>query len=152
MNREPIPHVPFLVYNHIENSQHMVSVVDWFILEGASHDETRFGQELLDRVELRGIDYFFGDSTCNVDHHLVEVAALASLGAPYDTATLWSMIAPLAETLDGHNLVLDLWGDEEQAVWVAARLSDLDLAPGRIDERLAELVTLAEHVRDVIAA
>lgn len=150
MTNHHIPYVPFLVYNHLENARYMVSVVDWFILEGADHDETQFGGKLLDRVELRGIDYFFGDTTCDVDHHIIEVAALAVLGAPYDAATLWSMVAPLAQSVDGHNLEIDVDHHEDTAVWVAARLSDLDLSPGRIDERLRELVELAERVRALI--
>ena len=141
---------PFSVHNIIEPEPHMVAVLDWFILEGADHDETRFGFEALDSLHLAGIDYFYGDSTCLVDHHVVEVAGLASLGAPYDTATLLSMVEPLASLLDGHNLDIEVSGDEEQAIWVTARLSDLDLTPETIETRLGELVALTARVRDLV--
>ena len=146
------PNTPFSVHDHIEIDPHMVTVLDWFILEGGDHDETQFGLGSIDAVTLDGIDYYFGDSTCDVDHHLVEVAALASLGAPFDTGTLWSMVEPLATRLDGHNMDIDVSGDEEQAVWVTCRLSDLDLVPDRIGLRLGELVTLATKVRALISS
>lgn len=148
----PNPDLPFSAHNHIEHEPHMVAILDWFILEGADHDEPRFGLEAIDGVTLGEIDYYFGDPTENFHHYIVEVTALAVLGAPFDTDTVREMVAPVADGLDGHDYEVEVTNEVDLTVWVTCRLAEVDLAPDRLGARLGELVTLAKRVRALVAS
>jgi len=143
---------PFSVHNIIEPEPHKVAVLDWFILEGADHDETQFGLEAIDGVTLDDIEYYFGDPTENFHHYIFEVTALAVLGAPFDTDTVREIVAPVADGLDGHDYEVEVTNEVDLTVWVTCRLAEVDLAPDRLGARLGELVTLAKRVRALVAS
>lgn len=164
------PDHPFSAHNHIDLEPHMVAVLDWFILQGAEHDETRFGLESIDAVTLGEIDYYYSDPTKDYDRYIVEVTALAVQGAPFEMDTIRKMVEPVASTLDGNDYEVEVSDDVEDPediedsediqdsdevgtnVWVTCRLAEDELVPDRIGPRLSTLVTLANQVRALVVS
>lgn len=152
------PDQPFSAHNHIDLEPHMVAVLDWFILQGAEHDETRFGLESIDAVTLGEIDYYYSDPTKDYDRYIVEVTALAVQGAPFEMDTIRKMVEPVASTLDGNDYEVEVSDDVEDSddigtnVWVTCRLAEDELVPDRIGPRLSTLVTLANQVRALVVS
>jgi len=151
LTHQPSPNVPFSVHNIIEPEPHMVAVLDWFILEGADHDETQFILETLDTLELGGVSYYYGDPTCEFTKYLAEVAAIPALGSPYDAETLWAMVEPALADLRGTELEIEITDDDGTGtVFVVCRLASDEIESGALDARLAEMVALTTRVRDLV--
>ena len=96
----------------------ILKVLDWMIMAGAEYDhEGYLNGDYLEEFLLGDIQYFMGEATCEavemsqeeiartedyrsqMEHHDFEIVALAALGAPFDVATLSSMVAHLQPTV-----------------------------------------------------
>ena len=147
------PDLPVSIPSYLEREPHMVAVLDWFVLEGAHHDEARFGGEVIDALTLDDIDYYYSDPTKDFDHYIVEIVALASIGAPFDIDTVHELVAPIASTLEGHDLEIEV---DDQCdgiiVWVVCRLTPDELDPGAAGRRLTPFIALAKQVRDRVGS
>jgi hypothetical protein len=121
------------------------------------------------------MQYFMGPATCaaaaisqeelertlqersQMEHHDFEIVALAALGAPFDVATLSSMVAHLKPTvvekyispshteIECQPLCIEVGEEEESAyVWVVQRFRIGDVDKDNFHDTMTAFVTLAE--------
>ena len=125
----------------------IVTVIDWFVLEGGHHNEQMLGEENLDEAALGGIRYFIGEPTSAVDSgDVLEIAALVTEGSPLGSAALRACTEPavVALGLADERLLVEFPAGESADMWVALRLRQAELDdPELLDSRMRALVALA---------
>jgi hypothetical protein len=97
------------------------------------------------------------DHRSQMEHHDFEIVALAALGAPFDVATLSSMVAHLQPTvvekyispshteIECQPLCIEVGEEEESAyVWVVQRFRIGDVEKENFHDTMTAFVTLAE--------
>ena len=130
-----------------ELDRNIVTVLDWFVLEGGEHDETALGEENLDELELRGVRYFVGEPTSDLDSgDVLEIAALVTEGSPLGSAALRALTEPAVAALGlaDERLLVEFPAGESADMWVALRLRQTELDdPELLDSRMRALVALA---------
>ena len=83
-----------------ELDRNIVTVLDWFVLEGGEHDETALGEENLDELELRGVRYFVGEPTSDLSSgDVLEIAAMITEHSPLGPDALRALVASAVDSL-----------------------------------------------------
>lgn len=125
----------------------IVTVLDWFVLEGGHHNEQVLGEENLDEAELGGIRYFIGEPTSALDSgDVLEIAALVTEGSPLGATGLRACAGPAVAALglEDERLIVEFPAGESADMWVALRLRQAELDdPELLDSRMRALVALA---------
>lgn len=133
-------------------------VLDWFVLEGAETDEVIIMQEEIHNLLLGEIEYFVGPPTCwspgyyvePKDGCIVELGALAILGAPYDADQLRAMTAHISHDVDRHLLDIEIPEDPSNSIWVIRRFTQAHLDSEDLHETMKQFIDLSVNVRAAV--
>ena len=135
-------------------------VLDWFVLEGAETDEVIIMQEEIHNLLLGEIEYFVGPQTCwspgyyvvPTDGCIVELGALAVLGAPYDAEQLRAMTAHISHDVNHHFLDLEIPEDSSGTIWLIRRFTQAQLDSEDFHDTMKQFIDLSTKVRDAVVS
>jgi hypothetical protein len=130
----------------LETNPHFDLVRAWFDARGASGDHTPDLEEELDQRQLDDVEYYFGEPTCAVDDHVLEVAGLVSLDKVYEP-DVFERYRPGGGRAHGHTFSVEHVTSPQPAVWVARRFTEHDLADGIFDTHMEELIDIVVALR-----
>lgn len=128
-------------------NEHFDLVRIWFDARGARTDRAPDPDEQLDQRIFDGVEYYFGEPTCRIDDHVVEVAALASVEREHDPEYFRHHISRGLGPERSHEISIEYVTSPQHAVWVARRFTETELTDGLFDMRMEELVDLTDDVR-----
>ena len=137
-----------------ELDRNIVTVLDWFVLEGGQHDETALGEENLDELGLRGVRYFVGEPTSDLSSgDVLEIAAMITEHSPLGPDALRALVAPAVDSLGlaDPRLFAEFPCGDAADVWICLRLTQQDLHdPDILDARLRALTVLADAATEAL--
>lgn len=130
-----------------ETNPHFDLIRSWFDCHGARPDFTPDLDEQIDQRRYEGVEYYFGEPTCQPDRHVVEVAGLVSVDREHDPDYFRQFLSAVNGPERAHTYSIEYVTSPQYAVWVARRFTETELTDGLFATRMEEIVSLTEDIR-----
>ena len=122
----------FFSSDNLWHPNRAIPIIDWFIMSGASFDETTFPHNGHFDLIHNDIQYSVGKPTEHWDTYCVEIAALVGQGLPFDVELMEHLVEVAMEQTsnDGGRITFEVGDEDGTCVWLVRRLTASELTYG----------------------